>query len=78
MRVSLPSVLDPDPKLIVEGGVEGPTAAFLEYIRESPVGRMTGGSWTFAKSMRKNGEGIIAIYILVCLWITIARPPWLP
>lgn len=39
------------------------------------VGRMRGGSWSFAKSMRQNGEGIIAIYIVVCLWITIARLP---
>jgi hypothetical protein len=39
------------------------------------VGRMRGGSWSFAKSMRQNGEGIIAVYILVCLWITIARLP---
>ena len=46
--------------------------------RLANVGRVKGGSWTFAKSMRQNGEGIIAIYILVCLWITIARPPWLP
>ena len=46
--------------------------------RFANLGRMGGGSWTFAKSMRQNGEGIIAIYILVCLWITIARPPWLP
>jgi protein-S-isoprenylcysteine O-methyltransferase Ste14 len=37
------------------------------------VGRMGGGSWTFAKSMRQNGEGIIAVYILICLWIVIAR-----
>jgi uncharacterized protein (TIGR02099 family) len=44
MRISLPSVLDPDPQLIVEGSVEGPTAAFLEFIRESPAKRMTGGA----------------------------------
>jgi protein-S-isoprenylcysteine O-methyltransferase Ste14 len=43
--------------------------------RFANVGRMRGGSWSFAKSMRQNGEGIIAVYILVCLWITIARLP---
>jgi protein-S-isoprenylcysteine O-methyltransferase Ste14 len=37
-------------------------------------GRMRGGSWSFAKSMRQNGEGIIAVYILTCLWLAI--PPF--
>ena len=39
------------------------------------VRQVRGGSWSFAKSMRQNGEGIIAVYIVVCLWITIARLP---
>ena len=39
------------------------------------VGGIGGGSWTLAKSMRQNGEGIIAVYTLVCLWITITRLP---
>lgn len=28
--------------------------------------RMRGGSWSFAKSMRRNGEGFIALYIVAC------------
>lgn len=43
VRVTLPSMLDPDPRLIVDGGAEGPTALFLDYIRESPVRRMVSG-----------------------------------
>jgi protein-S-isoprenylcysteine O-methyltransferase Ste14 len=43
--------------------------------RFANAGRMGGGSWSFAKSMRQNGEGIIALYELVCLGITIARLP---
>jgi hypothetical protein len=39
------------------------------------VGRMGGGSWTFAKSMRQNGEGVIAVYSLFCLWLTFTRLP---
>jgi protein-S-isoprenylcysteine O-methyltransferase Ste14 len=39
------------------------------------VGRMGGGSWTFAKSMRQNGEGIIAVYSVICLWLTFTRLP---
>jgi protein-S-isoprenylcysteine O-methyltransferase Ste14 len=43
--------------------------------RFANAGRIRGGSWSFAKSMRQNGEGIIAVLIVVCLWITIARLP---
>jgi len=43
VRVTLPSMLDPDPRLIVDGVAEGPTSLFLDYIRESPVRRMIGG-----------------------------------
>ena len=44
VRVSLPGMRDPDPRLLVDGGAEGPTAVFLDYIRDSPVRRMTGGA----------------------------------
>jgi len=54
LHISLPSVLNPNPQLIVEGGVEGPTAAFLEYIRESPAGRMTGAA---TEAMTSLGRG---------------------
>ena len=54
VRITLPSVLDADPQLIVDGGVEGPTAAFLEFIRESPVKRMTAGA---TEAMTSLGRG---------------------
>jgi uncharacterized protein (TIGR02099 family) len=54
MRISLPSVLDPAPQLLIEGSVEGPTAAFLEYVRESPARRMTGGA---TEAMTSTGRG---------------------
>jgi uncharacterized protein (TIGR02099 family) len=44
VKVTLPSMIDPEPHLLVEGGAEGPTAIFLDYIRESPVRRMIGGA----------------------------------
>jgi hypothetical protein len=36
---------------------------------------MAGGSWSFAKSMRRNGEGIIAAYVVGCAVIVIMRLP---
>ena len=54
VRVTVPSLRDPDPQLIVEGGAEGPTALFLDYIRESPVRRMIGG---FTDTMGSIGRG---------------------
>jgi protein-S-isoprenylcysteine O-methyltransferase Ste14 len=30
------------------------------------------GSWSLAKSLRKNGEIFIAIYVLICAWLVIA------
>ena len=43
VRVSLPSMLDPHPRLHIDGVAEGPTALFLDYIRQSPVKRMVDG-----------------------------------
>ncbi len=54
MRISLPGVLDAAPQLLVEGSVEGPTAAFLEYVRESPARRLTGGA---TEAMSSLGRG---------------------
>lgn len=64
MRISLPSVLDPDPQLIVEGDVEGPTAAFLEYMRESPVTHMTGGA---TEAMSSLGRGRLRLRLELML-----------
>ncbi|HEY5568532.1 MAG TPA: methyltransferase [Gammaproteobacteria bacterium] len=37
--------------------------------------RMSGGSWSLAKSMRQNGEGFIVVFVLFCAWLVIARLP---
>ena len=37
--------------------------------------RMRGGGWSVAKSMRRNGEGFIAVYVLFCMWLVTARLP---
>ena len=54
VRVTVPSILDPDKRLIIDGTAEGPTAAFFDYIRDSPVRRMTSG---FTDSMSALGRG---------------------
>ncbi len=64
LRMSMPSVLAPDPQLIVEGGVEGPTAAFLEFIRESPVTRMTAGA---TEAMTSLGRGRLRLRLDLAL-----------
>jgi uncharacterized protein YhdP len=61
VRVVLPNLLDPDDRhLIVDGGAEGPTAIFLDYIRESPVRRMTGG---FTDAMTALGRGKLRLHL---------------
>ena len=64
VRVTLPSMLDPDPRLVVDGGAEGPTAIFLDYIRESPVRRMTGG---FTDGMSSLGRGRLRLRLELML-----------
>jgi uncharacterized protein YhdP len=54
VRVALPSLRAAGPRLNVEGNVEGPTAAFLEFIRDSPVSRMIDG---VTDSMASIGRG---------------------
>jgi uncharacterized protein (TIGR02099 family) len=64
VRVSLPSMLDPEPHLVIDGGAEGPTAVFLDYIRESPVRRMTGG---FTDAMASVGRGKLRLHLDLAL-----------
>jgi uncharacterized protein (TIGR02099 family) len=64
VRVTLPSMLDPDPRLIVEGGAEGPTSAFLDYIRDSPVRRMVGG---LTDGMNALGQGRLRLRLELML-----------
>jgi len=54
VRVAVPSLLDPNAHLIVEGQAEGPTQDFLDFIRQSPVRRMVGG---FTEPMNATGRG---------------------
>jgi protein-S-isoprenylcysteine O-methyltransferase Ste14 len=35
--------------------------------------RMAGGSWSLVKSTRQNGEIVIVIYTLICMWLVIER-----
>ena len=64
VRVSLPSMLDPNPQLHIDGSAEGPTALFLDYIRESPVKRMVGG---FTDSMSSLGRGKLRLRLELAL-----------
>jgi uncharacterized protein (TIGR02099 family) len=43
-RAGFESLLTPEPRLVVEGNAEGPSAEFLKYIQASPVRRMIGGA----------------------------------
>lgn len=40
--------------------------------RLANVGRMGSGSWSLAKSLRKNGEILIAVFVLACGWRVLA------
>lgn len=64
VRVTLPSMLDPDPRLIIDGGAEGPTALFLDYIHESPVRRMIGG---LTDSITSLGHGKLRLRLELML-----------
>lgn len=64
VRATLPSTLADQPRLIVEGAAEGPTAIFLDYIRDSPVRRMTGG---FTDGMASLGRGRLRLRLELML-----------
>jgi len=64
VRVTLPSMLDPSPRLHIEGIAEGPTALFLDYIRESPVKRMVGG---LTNGMSSSGRGKLRLRLDLAL-----------
>jgi uncharacterized protein YhdP len=64
VRVTLPSMLDPDPKLHIDGGAEGATALFLDYIRQSPVRRMVGG---VTDGMTSLGRGKLRLRLELAL-----------
>jgi uncharacterized protein (TIGR02099 family) len=64
VHVSLPSMLDPDPRLHIDGLAEGPTALFLDYIRQSPVKRMVGG---VTEAMTSLGRGRLRLHLELAL-----------
>jgi protein-S-isoprenylcysteine O-methyltransferase Ste14 len=40
--------------------------------RLANISRMGGGQWSFATSLRKNGEIVIVIFVIACAWRVIA------
>ena len=64
VRVVLPSMLDPSPHLTVDGDADGPTAQFLDYVRDSPVRRMTSG---FTDGMSALGRGRLKLHLDLAL-----------
>jgi len=64
VRVVLPSMLDPSPHLVVDGGAEGPTGLFLDFIRESPVRSMTSRA---TEAMRASGNGKLKLHLDLAL-----------
>ena len=53
-RVSIANLLAGDPRLVVDGSAEGPTAEFLKYVQASGVRRMLGG---VTDGMSAQGRG---------------------
>ncbi len=47
------------------------TPALMPRLRN--VRGLAGGSWSLAKSFRQNGEAIIAIYVLFCLYLVVRQ-----
>ena len=64
VRVSLPSMLDANPQLHIDGLAEGPMALFLDYIRQSPVKRMVGG---VTDAMTSLGRGRLRLHLELAL-----------
>ena len=64
VRVSLPSMLDPSPRLHIDGIAEGPTALFLDYIRQSPVKRMINN---VTDNMSSIGRGRLHLHLELAL-----------
>ncbi len=64
VRVALPSMRDADPHLVVDGLADGPTGLFLDYVRESPVRRMTD---RVTEAMRAGGNGKLKLHLDLAL-----------
>jgi len=64
VHVVLPSMLAPEPQLLVDGTAEGPTSLFLDFIRQSGVRRMVDG---FTDSMTALGRGKLRLHLELAL-----------
>ena len=64
VRVSIAQLGNPGAELLIQGDVEGRTAEFLDYIRQSPVRDMIGG---FADGMRAEGSGRLRLKLALPL-----------
>ena len=60
VRVVLPDLFTPDRMLEITGQAEGPSAEFLNFVKQSPVNGLTGG---FTGSMGATGNGKLQLRI---------------
>ena len=59
-HVIMPDLFTPERVLDISGSVEGPSSEFLNFIRQSPVNRLTGG---FTGNMSAAGNGKLQLKI---------------
>jgi uncharacterized protein (TIGR02099 family) len=64
VRVAIAQLGSPGAELLIQGDVEGRTAEFLDYIRQSPVSDMIGG---FTEGMRVEGSGRLQLKLALPL-----------
>jgi uncharacterized protein (TIGR02099 family) len=62
VRVTIPNLGAPDATLGIQGNAQGPTAQFLEYIRQSPLREATGD---FADGADAKGEGRLRLKLAI-------------
>jgi uncharacterized protein (TIGR02099 family) len=60
VRVAIPRLGAADARLEIQGGAQGPTAQFLQYIRVSPLRRLAGD---FADEADAKGEGRLRLQL---------------
>lgn len=60
VRLAIPSLSSPEPRLLISGQAEAPLSEFLKFIEASPVQRMTGG---LTEGMIAAGRGRLGMKI---------------